>query len=189
MKTLVFALILMSFYFYTYSQKDSSNIWGSYSNLEQPELLLNLCENNNWFFTSCYLCQTESPHNNVDNQYFEILHGTFQSINNNIELRNNSGELFFLFQAVDTMNLKVTFAKKYLKHGDYLNRRSAFFEGHQCSSPMNDFFARWTIFDTISEEDSTTYEILRFSKPGFIFYNKDYEVEYLDQSIFIMKSN
>lgn len=179
----------MASFFCSYGQNDSLNIWGTYLNPEQPDLFLNICENNNWFFTTCMLCLIESPHNNEVKQSFEILHGTFESNNNNLEFRNRLGELIFLVQVVDTMNLKVIFAQQYLNPGEYFHRRSSFFEGHQCFSLMNDFFTRWVVFDLISEEDLKTYEILSFSKPGYIFLNDEYKVEYLDKGIFFIKSN
>ncbi len=190
MKTFTVTILILSSFLCSNSQKDCSNkIWGAYLSQEQHELLLNICENNKWFFTSCQSCLAESPNLSEYNPSIDIFDGTYEFINGNLELRNYFGVLVFSFQVVDTMNIKVIYAKQYLNCGDYLNRHSAFFEGQRCFSPrtFSDFFARWAVFDLISEEDTKTYEILRFSKPGFIFENEEYEVEQLMDSIFKVK--
>jgi len=188
MKTLAIIFIISSSFLCLYSQKDySNNIWGAYLNHEQHEMLLNICENNNWFFTTCQSCLTESPHVSEYNPSYDNFDGTYEFINGNLELKNHFGDLIFLFRVVDTMNIKVIYAKQYLNCGDYLNRYSAFFKGHRCFSPISDFFARWAIFDSVTEEDTKTYKILRFSKPGFIFKNEEYEVGQLPDSIFKIK--
>lgn len=191
MKTFTVTIIILSSFLCSYAQIDySNNIWGAYSSQEKHELMLNICEYNKWFFTTCQSCLAESPHFSEYNPSFDILDGTYEFNDGNLELKNYFGDLVFSFHVVDTMNIKVIYAKQYLNSGDYLNRHSAFFEGHRCFSPrtFSDFFARWAVFDLKSEEDNTkTYEILRFSKPGFIFENEEHEVEQLKDSIFKVK--
>jgi len=190
MKSLAITIIILSSFLCLFSQNEySNNIWGAYLNQEQHELLLNICENDKWFFTSCQSCLTESPHVSEHNPSFDNFDGTYSFINGNLELRNFFGSLIFSFQVVDTMNIKVIYAKQYFNCGEYLNRYSAFFKGHQCFSPFtfSDFNARWVIFDLLTEEGRKNREILRFSKPGFIFNNEEYEVEQLPDSIFKIK--
>lgn len=190
MKAISTSFIILSILFCPYLHIDHSyNIWGKYLIHDNRELLLNLCENNEWFFTDCQSCLTEVAHSSYKSHSSSITYGTYELINNNLELRNNIGELFFSLQVIDTMNIKVLYAKKYLDSGDYFNRYSSYFKGQHCSSSssFSDFFARWTVFDSKDSEGNNYYEILRFTKPGFVFKNEEYEVGQLQGSIFKIK--
>jgi hypothetical protein len=115
-----------------------------------------------------------------------MYYGTYAFTDKNIELRDDIGELIFIFEIVDSMNIKLLYAKNNLFVGEYLNRHSSYFEGHRCSSSksFNDFFARWSVFILNKNDTNTYYEIIKFKNPGFIFKNEDYIVEQFQDSLF-----
>lgn len=159
--------------------------WGTYFLSGNKEKLLNLCEDKQWYYSNCISANIESTdlleHNCTHNDLF----GEFEITGENIELRNYKDELLFSFQIVDTMNLKVVYAKNFLLAGSFLNRHSSFFRGHRCRSVFySDEFARWSVNELNDDKSNKSYEVLRFSKPGYVFKNESYKVEQLPDSIF-----
>lgn len=164
----------------------SKNLWGAYFVSNEKGKLLNICENNEWYFTNCIAANIEtSDMTYKDDCSFNDVFGIYKIKGDTLEMKDNKGEVFFLYQILDTMNLEVIYAHDFLDFGYYLNRHSAFFKGHSCRSVFyTDEFARWTVFEIETDQPNKTYEILRFTKPGFIFKNENYVVEQLPDSVF-----
>lgn len=190
MKFFVITIILICSFYDLYSQSVSSKfLWGTYLVPNEETYLLNICENNEWFFSTCHTCLVEDIHQSESDRSGQVLFGTYEILDNGLRLNSYIGDVSFYFQIIDSMNMKVLFATNYLNVGDFLNRYSSFFEGHNCNSAysFSDFYARWTIMEKTDSLNKKYFELLKFSKPGFIIKNDDYEIEALHDSVFKIK--
>lgn len=167
---------------------DAENFWGTYFASHDKGMLLNICDNEEWFFTNSVAASIDTS----DKEYHQKcspqdVFGLYEVRGDTLAMSDHSGGLFFLIQVVDSMNLKVLYANDFLEVGDFMNRRSSYFKGHDCRSLFDiDLFARWAVFE-LKNGHSAEYEILKFQKPGFIFENENYEVGKLTKGIYMTK--
>ena len=169
-----FGLLIFCFTNNSYTQNNILKSIGMYEiEKENNKMALNICENNKWYFASCYLKtflithRTKEPDCNLVQLY-----GNVEIKDSLIFLKNNNEDLVFSFLIVDSLNFQVIYSNQFIEIGDFLNRRSSFFNNYfECeySFFLNDFNSNWVIFKKNEEDENEDYfEILKFENPGFI---------------------
>ncbi len=160
-------------------------LWGAYSSPFDDESCLNIYENNEWYFTTCASCEIGSIHEKVSEQIYTILDGEYLINNDSIIFANYMGDTCFSMQILDSLNMKIIQANVFFREGDLMIRNSSYIKGHyRGGSIFNEQYTRWIIHKQTDQKGKRHYQLNRYSKPGYIFENREYTVKILPDSIY-----
>lgn len=168
--TLLYNVPLLSQLYSYYS------ITGTYFLDEQPQTSLNICINNEWYFTNCTISQSTSSSfgNNCDS--ILNISGKYHITDSTLILLHRNENLLLTLKIIDTLNIMVLNSLWGLSLNSYLNRVLDYYPGYSCEAYISnlDYF-KWEI-----AED----KLYKYKETGSYFMRREIEVVELPNGYF-----